>query len=112
MQWRVQPLEPNVANAASVARQVGKRFEAIEMVDREVGDRFRRREPEIDGNAAPPVGLKLQAAPAQHASAGWTKVDFKRRLGAVGAPVGRARSEDADALVFIVIRPEHAVAAA
>ena len=69
--------EPEVAHAGFVARQVGKSFETVEMVDREVGDGFRRREAEIDGDATTAVRPALQAAPTEYAATGGAEEDFE-----------------------------------
>src|SRR5277367_5670040 len=106
------PLEPKVANAAAVAGQVVERNQAVEMVDGQVGDGFGLGEPQVDGDTAPSVRVNAQAAPAEHAAAGGTEMDFQRRIRLARPRIGGARPEDADALVLVVIGPERPVAAA
>ena len=53
-------LEPHVAYAAPVARQIIISIQTVEMIDRQVGDRLRRRQPDIDSN--PPANRRRLTA--------------------------------------------------
>ena len=104
-------LEPKVSNAAAVTRQIIERVKAIEMIDGEVSNLFWRREPEIDRDTAAPVRFEAQAPPTKHATARRAEADFKYRISFACTRIGSARTRDADALAFVVISPERAIAA-
>src|SRR4029077_1550260 len=78
------------------------------MIDGKLRDRFRLGEPHVDGDATPPVIVCLQGAPIGATAAGGTKMEFER----LAADVGFRRAGDLDAFIFVVVRPQHAVAPA
>ena len=82
------------------------------MVDWQVGDGLRRRQPDIDGDACATGGAGAQAAPGQHAGAGRAEQDFERRRILSGARITARWSRNADAFVDIIIGPERALAPA
>src|SRR5690348_10932197 len=91
---RVGNLEPEIPHAAAVARQIVETVQSVEMIDGEIGHRFRRREAHIHRDAAAAVLFQSQAAPAQHATASRAEADFERRIFLADACVNRRRSHD------------------
>src|SRR5204862_6901866 len=92
---------------ATVLTEVLELVEAVEVLDRHLGDRPRLGEAQVDSDAAPAVLVRLQAAPVRDAAAGGAEVEAER----IAAHVGGRRPGDADAGVFPVVGPEHAVPA-
>jgi hypothetical protein len=101
------PLEPVISDASTVARQVLERIQPIEVIDRDLRDRFGLGQPKVYRDTAAPVFVFLVCAPEGDTAADQTKVELDRRASHV--PLGLA--ENSDALIFVVIGPEHAVAA-
>jgi hypothetical protein len=81
------------------------------MLDREGCDRFRGCEADVDGGPAAAL-LDGNSAPADDIAASRAEMDFDGGLGVVGADIDAGGTGDSNAFVFLVIRPEHAVAAA
>ena len=108
--WRGPALlEPHVGHAAAVARQVIEAVEAVEVVDDDRGDGRRiLGESQIDGDAALALVVQLEAAPIGDAAAVRAEVEAK----GLAANVGLGRAGDVDALAFVVVGPERAVATA
>lgn len=104
--------EPEIAHAALLGWKVFKRVQAVEMIDRQILNEIRRRKPDVDGHAPAAILSKPQAAPAQDTGAGWAEQDFERRLVPVGAGVGGGLTGESDALSFVIISPQRAVASA
>ena len=82
------------------------------MINRQILNEIRRRKPHVDGDAPAAILSKPQAAPAQDTGAGWAEQDLERRLVPVCAGVGGGLTGESDALSFVVIGPQRAVAAA
>src|SRR5262245_36269265 len=97
-----------VGNASAVSRQVFERVQPVEVVDRNQGHGIRLGQPKVDGDAAPPLRIRLSRTPEGDAAANWTKVELERLAPHVGLRVARVM----DAFALEVVGPEHAVAAA
>ncbi len=105
-------LKPEVADAAIIAGEIGEAIEAVEMVDGEVGDGFGGREADIDGDAAAVGFIGLEGAPSEDVGAGGAEQNFEAGGGIIGADIAVGGAGDRDAFIFVIIGPEHAVAAA
>src|SRR4051794_3879436 len=84
--------EPEIADAPTVGWKITERIQSIEVIDRQMRDRVRWGEPQVDRHAPPPVLLKPQTTPAQHVPAGWAEVDLERRIGFSGPGIGVRRT--------------------
>jgi hypothetical protein len=104
--------KPHIPNATTIRRQVLGRIQPVKMIDRQIRDGFRRRQPYIDGYSQAAVFPLLQAAPGHNARAGRTEKDFERRIGHAGMGVGAHWPRDVDALIGVVVGPKNAIAAA
>ncbi len=104
-------LEPQVAYAATVVRQIAERIQPIEVIDRESRHGFRRCQPDVHSHPTATVFLEAQSPPAKHSAARRAEVNFQRRICFARAGVAGARARDMDALTFVVIRPQRAVLA-
>src|SRR5262245_8318717 len=98
--------EPIVCDTPSVSRQVIKAVETVEMVDGQPRYCLRFRQPHIHGDATAPFLVRLQRAPIGDTAAIGTEMEFER----LAADVGFGRTGDLDALILVVVGPQHAIA--
>lgn len=82
------------------------------MVDREMDDLLQRGQPDVDGDASAAPWVEREAAPGNDAGAGRAEEDFERRVLLVSPRVCAEIAADRDALAFVVIGSERAVAVA
>jgi hypothetical protein len=73
-------LKPQVAYAAAVAGKIFERIQPIEMVNPQLRNGLRRRQPDIDSYASASLFVQADASPAKHAAAGWAEVNFQPRI--------------------------------
>ncbi len=107
-----QKSEPEVADAAAIFGEVLEGVEAVECVDGEVGDGVGWGEADVDGDAAAVGGVGVQAAPGEDIGARGAEEDFEAGIGVIAADIAVGGADDVDAFVFVIVGPEHAVAAA
>jgi hypothetical protein len=100
--------EPQVADAAAVAREVLEGVEAIKVIDGQMRNRSGFGEAQVDGDAPSAVVVEAKATPADDTSAPGAEVDLERRIRPVARVDGR-RPRNLDSLAFVVVDPQHPI---
>ena len=95
------PLEPHVGDAPSVPSQVVETEEPVEVLDGDGADRFRLRQPQVDGDAAAAL-VRGQRAPVGDAPAVLAKMKAER---AASPGIDAGRPCGPYAFAFIVVGP-------
>src|SRR5690349_19695044 len=99
--------EPVVGHTSTVASNIVEGVEAVEVIDRNFRDSLRiERESQVDGDAPPALFVDVQPAPKRDAAARPAEVEAQR----LAAHVRLRRARNGDALTFVVVSPERAVA--
>jgi len=100
--------EPVIPDAAAVARQVIESVQPVKMVDGHMGNGLRFGQAQVDGDTALAFRGEGLGSPEGDAAAVGAEMEFD----GLAPDVGLAGARDVDALAFVVIGPEYAVAAA